>query len=184
MHRRLFRLLSAMFVIASLSISAHASDFPAFSPIPVGYVSFDVTGTNVAQFDIVNFTGPNASTFPDMTFPIATSLSLHNLSLTVDYSGGQSKVFGSSYFTLDSDGLSFDGEQLSTLSGYPTGLFDATSAILTGTGRHGNPCAARWRWSIHCACCAWASSLSACPPAPQPASTSRICSQPSSRGHG
>ena len=34
MHRRLFRLLSAMFVIASLSISAHASDFPAFSPIP------------------------------------------------------------------------------------------------------------------------------------------------------
>src|ERR1039457_5701055 len=133
MHRRLFRLLSAMFVIASLSISAHASDFPAFSPIPVGYVSFDVTGTNVAQFDIVNFTGPNASTFPDMTYPIAPSLSLHNLRLTVDYSGGQSKVFGSSYFTLDSDGLSFDGEQLSTLSGYPTGLFDATSAILTGT---------------------------------------------------
>ena len=52
--------------------------------------------------------------------------------MTVGYAGGQSLVLGPSYFTLDSDGLSLDGEQLSTLSGYPTGLFDATSAILTG----------------------------------------------------
>ena len=74
----------------------------------------------------------NASTYPDMTFPISTPLSLTDLSLTVDYLGGQSLVLGPSYFTLDSDGLSFDGEQLSTLSGYPTGLFDATSATLTG----------------------------------------------------
>ena len=86
----------------------------------------------MAQFDIVNFTGANASTSPDMTFPISTPLSLTNLSLTVNYLGGESLVFGPSYFTLDSDGLSFDGEQLSTLSGAPTGLFDATSAVLTG----------------------------------------------------
>jgi hypothetical protein len=121
-----------MFLITSLSISARAADFPSFSPIPVGYISYDVTGANVAEFDIVNFTGANASTYPDMTFPISTALSLADLSLTVDFSGGQSEIFGPSYFTLDSDGLSFDGEQLSTLSGYPTGLFDATSAVLTG----------------------------------------------------
>ncbi len=69
-----------MFAIASLSISAHADDFPAFTPIPVGYISYDVTGADVAQFDIVNFTGGNASTFPDMSFPISTPLSLTNLS--------------------------------------------------------------------------------------------------------
>ena len=132
MYKAITRLLPAMFAIASLSIPAHANDFPAFSPIPVGYISYDVTGTNVAQFDIVNFTGANASIYPDMTFPIFTPLSLTNLSLTVDYSGGQSLVLGPSYFTLDSDELSFDGEQLSALSGYPTGLFDATSATLTG----------------------------------------------------
>ena len=132
MHKVLTRLLSAMFAIASLSISAHAGDLPAFTPIPVGFISYDVTGDDVAQFDIVNFTGANASTFPDTTFPISTPLSLTNLSLTVNYLGGQSLVLGSSYFTLDSDGLSLDGKQLSTLSGPPTGLFDATSAVLTG----------------------------------------------------
>ena len=132
MHKVLTRLLAAMFAIASMSILAHADGFPAFTPIPVGYISYDVTGTNVAQFDIVNFTGANASIFPDMTFPISTPLSLTNLSLTVNYLGGESLVLGSSYFTLDSDGLSFDGKQLSTLSGAPTGLFDATSAVLTG----------------------------------------------------
>ena len=132
MHKVMTWFLSAMFAIASLSIAAHADDFPAFTPIPVGYISYDVTGANVAQFDIVNFTGANASTFPDMTFPVSTPLSLTNFSLTVTYFGGQSVVLDSWYFTLDSDGLSLDGKQLSTLSGYPTGLFDATSAVLTG----------------------------------------------------
>lgn len=132
MHKVLTRLLSAMFSMASLSISAHAGDLPAFTPIPVGFISYDVTGADVAQFDLVNFTGANASTFPDMTFPISTPLSLTDLSLRVNYLGGQSLVLGPSYFTLDSDGLSLDGKQLSTLSGAPTGLFDATSAVLTG----------------------------------------------------
>jgi len=108
MYKVVTRLLPAMFAIASLSISAHAADFPPGTEIPVGYISYDVTGVNVAQFDIVNFNGPNASTYPDMTFPITTPLSLNDLSLTVSYAGGQSEVFGPSYFTLDSDGLSFD----------------------------------------------------------------------------
>jgi rhamnogalacturonan endolyase len=132
MHKVLTRLLSAMFAMASLSISAHAGDLTALTPIPVGFISYDVTGADVAQFDIVNFTGANASTFPDMTFPISTPLSLTDLGLTVNYLGGQSLVLGPSYFTLDWDGLSLDGKQLSTLSGPPAGLFDATSAVLTG----------------------------------------------------
>src|SRR6202012_4270475 len=52
--------------------------------------------------------------------------------LTVGYSDGTTVTFGPSYFTLDSDGLSFDGEQLNTLSGPPTGLFGADSFTLTG----------------------------------------------------
>jgi hypothetical protein len=122
------RLLAAMCVFTSLSIPAFANDIP----IPVGYVSYDVTGTDVAQFDIVNLTGANSSSPGDPSFPVTTAVSLSSLSLTVDYAGGESEVFGSSYFTLDADGFSFDGEQLSTLSGAPTGLFGATDATLTG----------------------------------------------------
>ncbi|HEX4156514.1 MAG TPA: polysaccharide lyase family protein [Acidobacteriaceae bacterium] len=120
------KLLMAVLSTALLSTAAHATDIPA------GFVSYDVTGTNVAEFDIFNFTGANASTFPDTTFPISTDLSLSDLSLTVNYGDGSSMVFGPSYFTLDPDGLSFDGEQLSTLSGSPTGLFGADSFTLTG----------------------------------------------------
>jgi rhamnogalacturonan endolyase len=132
MPKMLGRFLAATFAVASLSFAAHADDIPLGTPIPVGFISYDVTGTNVAQFDIVNFTGANASTPPDMTFPITTPVPLSDLSLTIDFADGSSQVFGSSYFTLDADGLSFDGEQLSTLSGPPTGLFGATDAVLTG----------------------------------------------------
>ena len=62
MNKASVRLLPAMFVIAALAISAHASNIPAFTPIPVGFISYDVTGVNVAEFDIANFTGVNAST--------------------------------------------------------------------------------------------------------------------------
>ena len=124
MYRALVRLFVATFAIASLSLTAHATD------IPVGFISYDVTGPNVAQFDIVNLTGPNSS--GDASLPVTTSVSLSSLSLTVDFAGGGSRVFDSSYFTLDADGLSFDGKQLSTLAGPPTGLFGAIDATLTG----------------------------------------------------
>jgi len=124
MYRVLGRIFAATFAIASLSLPAHASD------IPVGFISYDVTGPNVAEFDIVNLTGPNSS--GDASLPVTTSVSLSNLSLTVDFAGGGSHVFDSSYFQLDGDGLSFDGKQLSTLAGPPTGLFGATDATLTG----------------------------------------------------
>ncbi len=125
MSRLLGRLLAAVMVVGTLSPSAHADS------IPVGFISYDVTGTNVAQFDIVNLTGANSS--GDASFPISTPVLLSNLSLTVDFIGGVSHTFDSSYFTLDADGLSFDGEQLSTLAGPPTGLFGAVTATLTGT---------------------------------------------------
>jgi hypothetical protein len=126
MRKAFSRLFLVTFAAVSLSAAAHATD------LPVGFISYDVTGANVAEFDISNFTGANASTFPDTTFPITTPLSLTDLSLTVDFANGTSEVFGPSYFTLDSDGLSLDGEQLSTLSSAPTGLFGADEATLTG----------------------------------------------------
>ena len=110
MHRVLGRLAS-VFALATLSLTGHATD------IPLGFLTYDVTGTNVAQFDIVNMTGANSS--GDASFPMTTPVLLSSLSLTVDFAGGVSHTFGSSYFTLDADGLSFDGEQLSTLAGPP-----------------------------------------------------------------
>jgi rhamnogalacturonan endolyase len=134
MHKARTRLLPALFAAASLSLSASATDIPPGDvAVPVGFVSYDVTGTNVAQFDIVNLTGANSSSAGDSSFPVITPVSFSNLSLTVDYAGGGSQTFGSSYFTLDGDGFSFDGDQLSTLSGPPTGLFGAMDATLTGT---------------------------------------------------
>ena len=116
-----------------MSIAAHAGDFPAFTPIPVGYISYDVTGADVAQFDIVNFTGGNSSIFPDMTFPISTPLSLTNLSLTVNYLGGRiawSWAPRTSPWTPTDSPSTENSSRLSLVA--PTGLFDATSAILTG----------------------------------------------------
>jgi len=127
MYRALGRLFAVTLAIVFLSTTAaYATD------IPVGFVSYDVTGSNVAQFDIVNLTGANSSSPGDPSFPVTTLLSFSDLSLTVDFAGGGSRVFDSSYFTLDADGFSFDGEQLSTLAGPPTGLFGATAATLTG----------------------------------------------------
>ncbi len=123
---QLIRALLSIALMATVAYPANASVLPA------GFISYDATGANVAEFDIFDFTGLNASLFPDTTFPISTPLSLSNLSLTVHYADDSTLVLGPSYFTLDVDGLSLDGDQLSTLSGNPTGLFGADSATLTG----------------------------------------------------
>ena len=127
MLKKTARSLATIFAASLLCLSASATD------IPVGYVSYDQTGANLAQFDIVNLTGANSSSPGDPSFPVTTPVSFSTLSLTVDYANGKSKTFGSSYFTLDADGFSFDGGQLSTLSGAPTGLFGAIDANLTGS---------------------------------------------------
>ena len=101
--------------------------------VPVGVISYDVTGLGIAQLDIINFTGPNSSVFPDTTFPVTTSLPLSGLSLTISFASGPDEIFGPSYFTLAGDGLSFNGTALSTLSGQPSGLNGAIGATLTGS---------------------------------------------------
>lgn len=98
--------------------------------LTVGYISYDVTAPgSTAQFDISNETGPNSSAFPDPTFPIVTPVNLSSLSLTVDFSDGSTVVYGSSYFTLAPDGLSFDGSVIPIGGANPQPI-DAT---LTGT---------------------------------------------------
>ena len=99
----------------------------AASQIPAGYLSWDVNFPgNAGQFDIQNYTGPNALP-PD--FPITTTLNLASLSLDVMFVGGGSKIFTSSYFTLDSDGESLDGTAIPIGGTNP----EPVSATLTGT---------------------------------------------------
>src|ERR1017187_5453772 len=101
------------------------------APVAIGYVSYDVTGLGVAQFDITNQTGPNSSLDP--TFPVITSVDLSSLSLDVQFASGPDEIFGPSYFTLSGDGLSWEGTPLSTGIAQPNGLSGAVDAILTGT---------------------------------------------------
>ena len=67
------RVLGVACALAMLTIAGSATE------IPLGYISFDVTGANVAQFDIVNLTGGNGSAPGDPSFPVTTAVSLNNL---------------------------------------------------------------------------------------------------------
>jgi hypothetical protein len=96
------------------------------SDVPVGFVSYDFIGGGLAEFDITNQTGPNSSPFPDETWPVSNPISLSNLSLTVYFSDGTQFTYGSGYWSLEPDGLSWAGPQLSDGS-------MITMATLTGT---------------------------------------------------
>ncbi len=108
--------------------------------IPVGYMSWDVNFPgNAGQFDISNDTGVNSSPFPDPTFPISSTLLLDpaSLSLTVDFAGGGTTVYGPAYFTLDADGQSLDcnaipigGTNPEPIDATLTGNFLSTSITL------------------------------------------------------
>jgi hypothetical protein len=110
MHRYFMRSTLLALGIASLApLTIHAA-----SMIPAALVNFDLTGLpGTATIDISNQTGPNSTPAPDPTFPVTTSVSLTNLSLTLFFSGGSTQTFGSSYFTLAPDGLSLDGNAVS-----------------------------------------------------------------------
>ena len=114
------RILLLSLALGLFSAVACASD------VPVGFISYDFIGGGLAEFDITNQTGPNSSTYPDQTWPVSNSISLGSLSLTVYYTGGGSFVYGSGYFSLEPDGLSWAGPQVPD-----TTLF--SSATLTGT---------------------------------------------------
>lgn len=104
------------------AVNAHAS------PIPLGFISYDVTiPGSFAQFDITNETGVNSTFPPDPTFPVDTAVSFSNLSLTVEFSDGSTSVFGSSYFTPTGAG-SFNGGAIAIGGSLP----DPIMATLTG----------------------------------------------------
>jgi len=121
------RLVAAFFAF-SLIASANVL-------LPLGYVSYDVTGPpNSVQFDITNNTGANATPFPDPTFPVATLVHFQNLSLTVTLEDGSTFSCpgagcpSSPYFTLAADGQSFGGAAFGIVSGK-----EPVSAVLGGT---------------------------------------------------
>jgi len=122
---------SLLFVLGNLLLAVcFLSNGILAATLPVGFVIWDVPFPgNAGSFDISNQTGPNASVFPDTTFPITTELSLSGLSLSVNFSDGSSKVFGSSYFTLSADGESFNGNSIAIGGTNPL----PTMATLTGT---------------------------------------------------
>lgn len=125
MKSALLRLLSILLLgIASLPVARAAT-------YNVGYVSFDQLTSSTAAFDIVNLTGSNSS--GDASFPFTSPISLSGLSLTVHFASGPDEVFGPSYFSLASDGLSFNGAAESTTSGQPGGFQGAISATLMGS---------------------------------------------------
>lgn len=109
-----------------------------------GYMSYDVTGTGTAAFDIYNGTGPNS--FPP-DFPITTSVDLLNLSLTVHFSDGSTVTEPSSYFSSALDGLSWNGSDIGVGGVNPqptqatlTGTFSPTTIDVNGVGTVGiNP---------------------------------------------
>lgn len=119
MRHAFTRVLLLVALVSLMAVAASADS------IPVGIFSYDVTGLNTLQFDITNQTGPNSSPFPDTTFPVTSSVFLSSLSMTVNFANGTTQTFGSSYFTLGPDGLSFSGNPLSTLNAI-------TNATLTG----------------------------------------------------
>jgi uncharacterized OsmC-like protein len=121
MSKSVHRLLGIAAACAVCASSALAAS------IPLGFVSWDVSiPGSTGRFDISNLSGGNAAP-PD--FPITTALSLSSLSLTVNFLGGGTTVYGSSYFSLNLDGFSFDGADIAIGGGNPLPI-DAT---LTGT---------------------------------------------------
>jgi hypothetical protein len=119
--KRISRRLCILLASAGLLSAVASAD-----QIPIGYVSWNVTSGTTGEFDIINQTGPNSS--GDATWPVTTTVDLESLSLTVDFSNSKSEVFGSTYFSLSSDGISFNGSTI------PTGGFNPKPIDATLTG--------------------------------------------------
>ena len=98
-------------VFLVLLVVGYFSTAALASSVAIGYISYDdnTPTFGLAEFDVYNQTGPNSSVFPDPTFPVTNSVNLSNLSLTVTYLGGSMATFGSGFFSLQGDGLSFAG---------------------------------------------------------------------------
>src|SRR5271157_2747428 len=130
--RKTLRYLVILLAVTTVSVSVMAS------PIPLGFVSYNLTDPGFAQFFVINQTGPNGSVFPDPTWPISTSVNLSSLSLVVTDSGGGTTTFGSGFFSLALDGLSFDGPIVGSTNTYVTGVLTGTLSPTTFTLNDGS----------------------------------------------
>jgi hypothetical protein len=117
-----------MFLMAGILAVLLFSPSAFADSINIGYISYNVTNTNTAEFDIFNGTGANYS-FDPIDFTVTNPLSLEDLSLTLVYADNQTLTLGSSYFTLANDGLSFNGDSLSIVG---ENINDVVSATLSG----------------------------------------------------
>jgi len=108
------------------------------SPVPLGYISYNLTDPGFAQFFVLNQTGPNSSPFPDPTWPISTSINLSSLSLTLTDSMGGTTTFGSGFFSLALDGLSFDGPIVGSTNTYVMGVLTGMLSPTTFTLNDGS----------------------------------------------
>src|ERR1700733_5287448 len=132
---RIVKNVSVLFCGAALFAASASATL-----IPVGYVSWDVNFPgNAGQFDITNLTGANAA--PTASFPILTQVNLSSLSLTVSFVGGGMTTEPAGYFTLASDGESWNGTAIPIGGTNPlptaatlTGLFSPTSINVSGMG--------------------------------------------------
>jgi len=118
--RKTLKYVVLLLAVMTVSVSVLAS------PIPLGFVTYNLTDPGFAEFNIINQTGPNSTAFPDPTWPVSNSINLSSLSLLVTDSGGGTTTFGSGFFSLEPDGLSYAGPTVSSTNTYVT-------ATLTGT---------------------------------------------------
>src|SRR5215472_5939497 len=93
------RKLIKTLLLASAFLSTAAFADPV-DPFNIGLITYHINiPGSTASFDISNQTGPNSSVFPDMTFPVTTSVNLTSLGLTVHFSDGSVVTEPSTYFT-------------------------------------------------------------------------------------
>lgn len=120
--RKTLRHLLILLAVMTVSVAVMAG------PIPLGFVIYNLTDPGFAEFDVINQTGPNSS--GDSTWPVVDSISFSSLSLTVTDSATIQYIYGSGYFSLEPDGLSWAGPTVPDpyLTNPPLVM-----AVLTGT---------------------------------------------------
>jgi hypothetical protein len=113
MRNRLICFLAAFLLVGAVSTPYARADEA------IGYLIFNLSTTGGPQgaFDVVNQTGVNSS--GDASFPVSTQLNFSGLGLT----GGTGTTF-----SLDADGISWDGSSVSAST-----VEALTSITLTGT---------------------------------------------------
>lgn len=84
---------SAMILVVGILTVLLLSPSAFADSINIGYFSYSVTGSNTAEFDILNGTGTNNS-FDPADFTVTNPVSFDDLSLTLVYANGQTLTLG------------------------------------------------------------------------------------------